>query len=113
MAQLRLARCYDLRICYRRSVTAFRDAATACDYAEGIDVTEGLWQFFADDGTALVPVFSRPSKRGFFSVRSGEYSLQPSASEGAANLLDVLPRVTLIEGEFKSVEEVRQHLTNR
>ena len=95
------------------SLFTFRNTDRACAYAEGIDVTEGIWQFVADDGSPLTPVFSRPSKRGFFGIRSGEYSLQPSESEGAAVLLAILPRVTSFEGELKSLEEVREHLTNR
>jgi hypothetical protein len=95
------------------SLLAFASEAKACSHAEGIDVDDGLYLFFDDAGQPLSPIFSTPNEKGRFTVVSGVYSLQSHGSPDAARLLDMLPTFALVEGEFASVEAVRQHLTNR
>ena len=48
-----------------------REAEAHCD---GIDVEDGLWLFFADDGSPLEARFERPNRRGPFTV-SGTFRL--------------------------------------
>src|SRR5689334_3018110 len=49
-----------------RGLMTYADEAEAVAYAEGIDVEEGGWRFFAADGAELEAVFSTPNSRGSF-----------------------------------------------
>src|SRR5688500_20317049 len=51
---------------------AFPSAREAEAHCEGIDVGDGVWLFFADDGSPLEARFERPNRRGPFTV-SGTY----------------------------------------
>jgi len=53
-----------------------REAEAHCN---GIDVEDGVWLFFADDGSPLEARFERPNRRGAFTV-SGTYKLQRALS---------------------------------
>ena len=94
-----------------RTFHAFPSEAEATAYAEGVDVEDGVWLFFGQDGTLLEAVFTRPNERGTLTVRSGVYRLQRASSKPAATLLELLPLVATVEGELASVEAVRQLLT--
>ena len=96
-----------------RSLEVFPSMEKAISAAEGVDVEDGVWLFFAEDGSPLEAVFTTPNQRGNFTVRSGSYSLRPSASSQLRGLLAILPEVTSVEGELDSVDAVRQFLTNR
>ena len=63
------------------SLFGFPNVAAAVAHCEGVDVADGVWSFFAESGSPLVPKFSRPVARGRFSVDSGSYALAP-ADEG-------------------------------
>ena len=58
---------------------AFPSAQEAEVHCEGIDVGDGVWLFFADDGSPLEARFERPNRRGLFTV-SGTYKLQRALS---------------------------------
>ena len=94
-----------------RTLHVFADEAKACSYAEGIDVEDGVWLFFGEDGRPLEPSFTKPNQRSRYSVASGAFCLTPSASSEKHRLLDLLPSVSAVEGEVGSVEAVRQLLT--
>ena len=94
-----------------RTLHAFRSEADATAHAEGIDVEDGVWLFFAQDGCPLEAVFTEPNVRGKHTVGSGVYRLQPAGSKQSITLLELLPRVAAVEGELASVEVVRQLLT--
>jgi hypothetical protein len=94
-----------------RTLHVFRDEAAATAYAEGIDVEDGVWLFFSENGAPLQPSFTVPNKRGRFTVLSGAYSLQPGQVPGAQHLLELLPNVAAVEGELESIEAVREVLT--
>ena len=96
-----------------RTLHVFQDAQTAVSFAEGVDVEDGGWLFFSDDGTRLDAVFTKPNRRGWFWVVSGRYELRPAP--GKSHLLDHLNQVVGVEGPegLASVEAVRTHLTNR
>jgi hypothetical protein len=95
-----------------RTLHVFANESMACSYAEGIDVEDGIWLFFANDGNPLVPSFTKANERRRFSIVSGSYFLSQGAPPNARHLLDILPEVSIVEGELKSVEAVRQLLTN-
>ncbi len=94
-----------------RTLHVFPGEAQAIADAEGVDVEDGLWLFFGQDGTPLEPVFTKPNKKGKIMVQSGVYHLQRAMSKRPAALLDLLPRVAAVRGELTSVEAVRQLLT--
>ena len=57
-------------------VVAFATPEEAARHCKGIDVEDGLWLFFAEDGSPLVAKFERPNLRVGGSLVSGTYSLQ-------------------------------------
>jgi hypothetical protein len=85
-----------------------REAVAAC---EGIDVEDGNYMFFSSDGRPLRPTFTRPNRRGVLIVRSGDYVLEPLNQSSAPGLLDILARVTCVEGcGFNSVKMVEAQI---
>ena len=74
---------------------AFPSAQEAEANCEGIDVGDGLWLFFADDGSPLEARFDRPNRRGPFTV-SGTYKLARALS--GLWLQERLAEVKAVEG---------------
>jgi hypothetical protein len=73
----------------------FQSAREAEAHCEGIDVEDGIWLFFADDGSPLEARFERPNRRGAFTV-SGTYKLQRALS--GRWLQERLAQVKTVEG---------------
>jgi hypothetical protein len=94
-----------------RTLHVFPDEPHAIAHAEGIDVEDGVWLFFAEDGEPLEPVFITPNEKTRFTVCSGTYRLQRNSSPELSGLVELLPKVAAVEGEVTSVEEVRRLLT--
>ena len=92
------------------SLHAFADADLAIAYCEGIDVEDGIWEFWGPTGEALDAVFSTPNSRSGSHVSSGVYLLQPSS--GRPGLLAALSRVGHLEPaqRFPSFEAAVSHL---
>jgi hypothetical protein len=44
-----------------RTLHVFPDVETAVRHAEGVDVEDGVWLFFSDEGARLEPVFITPN----------------------------------------------------
>ena len=59
---------------------AHSSASEAESSCEGVDVGDGAYLFFADDGSPLEAKFERPNQRGTFAVVSGTYVLQRAVS---------------------------------
>jgi hypothetical protein len=95
------------------SLMVFPNEADAIAYCEGIDVEEGGWLFFGNDGTPLEPQFSRPNQRGSFVVTSGKYTLQPAAPGAHPSLCERLHEISSVEGipGISSVLDVERLLT--
>jgi hypothetical protein len=74
---------------------AFPSAREAEAHCEGIDVGDGAWLFFADDGSPLEARFDRPNRRGPFTV-SGTYKLARALS--GLWLQERLAEVKAVEG---------------
>ena len=92
-----------------RTLSVFATAAEAIGYCEGIDVEDGIWLFFANDGTPLEPRFTQPNRRGRILVRSGTYILEPASA--GVHLCDAIEGVAAVEGSgMSSLEDVRRHL---
>ena len=94
------------------TLQVFETEADAISYCEGPDVNSGKWQFFGDDGSSLVAVFSEPVERTRFTVSQGRYHLQRGSD---SSLLGLLPRVEAVEGlkGMCSVSDVHRFLTMR
>ena len=76
-------------------LTTFPSAGEAEAHCDGIDVEDGVWAFFADDGSPLEARFERPNRRGPFTV-SGIYRLQRGLS--GRWLQERLDEVKTVEG---------------
>ena len=64
----------------RGVVRAFATAAEAVTHCPGIDVEDGAWRFFADDGSPLEARFQRPNRREPPFVVNGTYRLERALS---------------------------------
>jgi hypothetical protein len=69
---------------------------------EGIDVEEGLFQFFDETGALLVPDFIEPNKKGkllgsFGWVQSGVFDLKKSKDIHSCTILDALGNAVAVE----------------
>jgi hypothetical protein len=96
-----------------RTLKVFATEADAISYCEGIDVEEGGWLFFANDGLPLEPHFSHPSRRGTWTVTSGIYSLRPSSIRVNPTLRDRLHEVVSVDGipGISTIADVERLLT--
>lgn len=83
---------------------AFPGAREAEAHCDGIGVEDGIWLFFAEDGSPLEARFERPNRRGPFTV-SGSYRLQRALS--GRWLQERLTQVKTVEGcGLTTIEEV-------
>lgn len=85
---------------------------------EGIDVEEGVFQFFGSDGEPLKAQFNEANKKGnIFGplgwVVSGKYTLVPTKEGKETTLLQALEAVIGLEtnAHFQSLDEVKRFLT--
>jgi hypothetical protein len=89
------------------------EAAAKVEF-EPIDVENGVFVFYAEDGTWLKPRFIRPNKRRLFGLvlEQGEYELVRSQEAGADPFEVALAEARAVEPNlhFKSVEEIRRHV---
>jgi hypothetical protein len=74
---------------------SFPSTQEAQAHCEGLDVGDGVWLFFANDGSPLEARFTRPNRRGVFTV-SGIYTLQRALS--GRWLQERLAEVKTVEG---------------
>ncbi|CAA0117799.1 Uncharacterised protein [Halioglobus japonicus] len=95
-----------------RGLEVFPSKSEAIAACEGIDVENGECLFWDEYGINLKPEFSKPNKKGSFTVVSGIYDLVPFPI--GLELIDFLPHVGYVEGHgmFNSVPELRRHLTS-
>jgi hypothetical protein len=93
-----------------RSLMVFADAASAIAYCEGIDVEDGVWEFWGPEGEALEAVFSRPNERTGSWVLSGVYTLHPCPTK--QGLLASLPGIDFLKTNphFSSLADVADQL---
>ena len=74
---------------------AFPSASDAEAHCKGLDVEDGAWLLFAEDGSPLEARFERPNRRGPFTV-SGTYKLQRALS--GRWLQEQLAQVRTVQG---------------
>ncbi len=87
---------------------------------EGIDVENGVFRFFDENGSHLEPWFTKPNKKGgdlgiFSWVESGEYELIPSLSANEDDIFLNLLETSELESNpwFKSLDDVKGYLESR
>ena len=95
------------------SLNVFASEAEAIAYCEGIDVSQGNWLFFGNDGGSLEAHFETPASQAAMFVSNGSYLLLRAGSASPSDLIALLPRVTSVEGQGapNSVAEVERLLT--
>ncbi len=82
-----------------RSLNIFASEAEAVSYCEGIDVSQGNWLFFGNDGGSLEAHFETPAHQEGIFVSNGSYCLRPAASASPGDLVALLPRVSSVESQ--------------
>jgi len=98
------------------TVRVLEDQSAARREFEGIDVENGVVTFYAQDGSLLLPRFTRPNKRKLLGllVESGEYDLSPSfeATTNVDSFEIAIGEATVVEPNphFKSIAEIRAHV---
>lgn len=83
---------------------------------EAIDVENGVFSFYAEDGSRLEPRFIRPNRRRFFGfiVDQGEYELEPASGENfdTDSFEIAIAEASGVEPNryFSSLSEIRAHV---
>ena len=85
----------------------FDTVALATSYCEGIDVEDGVWRFWDEEGNALRPEFTVPNQRGGFTVGNGVFHLEPDPTGQALALFLSHLRSMEPNRHYGSLEEVR------
>jgi hypothetical protein len=90
----------------------FATPPDAVAYCEGIDVQQGGWEFYGEDGRPWEAKFTRAATAGRFVVDSGEYTLMPSSQTGLPSLRERLDLVRYVEGVpgLSSIADIRRLL---
>lgn len=100
-------------------VAALKSKAAAKLKCGPIDVENGVFSFYAEDGTRLEPHFVRPNKRRLFGliVEQGEYELEPASGKNfdAESFEVAIAEASGVEPNryFGSLSEIRNHVTIR
>ena len=99
------------------SVHVYADVAQVQTEYEGVDVEEGIYQFFDAHGKPLKPVFIVPNRSGrLFGIRwlswveSGKFRLEPAGTDEDEAFVNKLSEVSHMAPNpwFKSLEELRE-----
>lgn len=90
------------------SLRAFESAQAAAAHCKGVDVHDGYWRFFADDGSPLEARFERPAAAETGDLVSN-YTLQRAMS--GLWLQERLAQVSSVAGcELASIDELEEIL---
>jgi hypothetical protein len=92
------------------TLMVFGSEKEAIGYCEGLDVFNGNWLFFSQNGTPLKAIFSTAPK-GKWLIDHGKYSLIPDDGPG---LRELFPRIAAVEGppDVKSLADVERVLAD-
>jgi hypothetical protein len=91
------------------ALTAFSNAAEASAHCKAVDVEDGFWRFFAEDGSPLEARFERMSPPGRPAEIPVAYVLQRAMS--GRWLQEHLERVTAVKGcGLATIEELVETL---
>jgi hypothetical protein len=91
------------------AVTALASAAEATAHCKAVDVEDGYWLFFADDGSPLEPRFDRVGPHGSEDVPPTAFALQRAMS--GLWLQERLDRISGVKGcGLSTLEELIETL---
>ena len=91
------------------SLLAFAAHAEAAAHCKAIDVSDGYWLFFDDDGSPLEARFEPPGESGDVGASVGAYSLQRAMS--GRWLQERLGKISVVRGcGLSSVDELVETL---
>src|SRR5688572_2124750 len=91
------------------TLLAFSATAEAAAHCKGIDVKDGFWLFFSEDGSPLEPRFERLNQTKDSALLSDVYILQRAMS--GLWLQERLARVMRVEGcGLSAVDEIVETL---
>ena len=98
-----------------QTLDVFSDETAAISYCEGIDVANGIWIFWDDEGIPLLVEFTVPNKREGLWLTNGTYHLAPNPEITQTPLLEALEHIVAINGQppFNTVSAIKQYLTSR
>lgn len=93
------------------TLMVFDNEESAVAYCEGIDVEEGGWQFWDEDGVSLTAEFLTPNYRSGRTVGNGTYRLLPDSR--LPSLASALALVSHLESNpyFATLAEVESRVT--
>jgi hypothetical protein len=97
-------------------VAVLESKAAAKLKCEAIDVENGVFSFYAEDGSRLKPRFVRPNRRRLFGfiVEQGEYQLEPASGEDFdTDTFEIaIAEASGVEPNryFSSLSEIRAHV---
>ncbi|MEO7742557.1 MAG: hypothetical protein ABIR98_06460 [Usitatibacter sp.] len=90
-------------------VAAFASEADAAAHCKGVDVRDGFWLFYADDGSPLEARFLHPDRPGDPEPASHDFSLQRAMS--GRWLQEQVPQMRSVRGcGLSSVAELVEML---
>lgn len=95
------------------TLMVFPNESEAVAYCEGIDVEEGVWAFFDNEGQPLEAVFTQSNFRAGFVAGSGTYAFR--AAPSALSLSQRLHEVRAVEGveKLNTVADIERFLARR
>ncbi len=98
-----------------QTLDVFPDETAAISYCEGIDVEDGIWIFWDDEGIPLFAEFIVPNKREGHCLTNGKYHLVQNPEMTQTPLLEALEHIGAVEGQrpFNTITAIKQHLTSR
>jgi len=91
------------------TLLALSSAAEAASHCKAVDVQDGYWLFYSDDGSPLMPRFEPPAADGDSELGPGPWSLERAMS--GLWLQERLSRVTKVSGcGLESVADLEETL---
>ena len=86
----------------------------AYELANPIDVEDGLWKFYRNDGESLEVLWQQPNRHHLMRREAGRYQLRPNA--GVTQLAPLSSRLMMVErvkglGQIHDIASLQQHLT--
>ena len=93
-----------------RGLEVFPSREDAIAYCEGVDVENGLWVFWDQNGEGLSVEFTSPNQKSCYSVVSGAYVFKPFPA--AISLLEFSSSIGYVEGRgiFNTLDDVINYL---
>jgi hypothetical protein len=98
-----------------QTLDVFPDETAAISYCEGIDVEDGNWIFWDDDGIPLFAEFIVPNKREGNWLTNGKYHFVQTSEITQTPLLEALEHIGAVNGQppVNTITAIKQYLILR